>query len=113
MDRPASALEIRERASLPESDLVTVYRSLEALESIGVLQRVPLENGTQLFELTAPDDHFHHLICRKCHRTERLDFCLHGVFEERARAAGFTEVSHTIEVYGLCSDCGPAPADED
>ena len=46
MDRPASAEEVRERAELPESDLVTVYRNLETFESLGVLQRVPLENGT-------------------------------------------------------------------
>ena len=65
-DRPASAEEIRERAELVQSDLVTVYRNLETFENIGMLQRVLLENGTQLFELTAPDEHYHHLICREC-----------------------------------------------
>ena len=59
-DRPAGAEEIRERAELPPTDLVTVYRNLETFEGLGVLQRVPLENGTQLFELTAPDEHYHH-----------------------------------------------------
>ena len=67
-DRPASAEEIRERAELPPSDLVTVYRNLETFEKLGVLQRVPLENGTHLFELTAPDEHYHNLICRDCHK---------------------------------------------
>ena len=41
-DRPASAEEIRERAGLAQSDLVTVYRNLETFENIGMLQRVLL-----------------------------------------------------------------------
>ena len=45
-DRPASAEEIRERADLNESDLVTVYRNLEAFENIGMLQRVLLKMST-------------------------------------------------------------------
>ncbi|MEC8219633.1 MAG: transcriptional repressor, partial [Verrucomicrobiota bacterium] len=77
-DRPSSAEEIRERAGLTQSDLVTVYRNLETFENIGMLQRVLLENGTQLFELTAPDEHYHHLICRECHKTERLDICVNN-----------------------------------
>lgn len=105
MERPASAIEIRARAGLPDSDLVTVYRSLEAFASLGILQRVPLESGTHLFEITAPDDHFHHLICRRCLRTERLDVCLGSELETRARERGFTRVSHVIEVYGLCAEC--------
>ena len=49
---------------MPATDLVTVYRDLDAFEAIHALQRIPLENGTQLFELTAPGEHYHHLICR-------------------------------------------------
>ena len=48
-----------------------MHRNIDAFESLGVLQRILLENGTQLFELTAPDEHYHHLICRECHKTER------------------------------------------
>ncbi|WP_269523967.1 Fur family transcriptional regulator [Coraliomargarita parva] len=105
MDRPASAEEIRERAELPASDLVTVYRNLETFEHLGVLQRVPLENGTQLFELTAPDEHYHHLICRKCHKTERLDICVGHEVVKRAKAHGYSKIAHVMEVYGLCEDC--------
>ena len=104
-DRPASAEEIRERAELPASDLVTVYRNIEAFESLGVLQRVLLENGTQLFELTAPDEHYHHLICRECHKTERLDVCVSHEVIEKAKAHGFSKIAHLMEVYGVCQEC--------
>ena len=46
--RPVSAEEIRKQAGLPPSDLVTVYRNLEAFEAIQVLQRIPMESGAQL-----------------------------------------------------------------
>lgn len=105
-DRPATAEEIRERAELPASDLVTVYRNLETFEKLGVLQRVPLENGTQLFELTAPDEHYHHLICRECHKTERLDICVGQEVVKKAKAHGFSEIAHLMEVYGVCEECG-------
>ncbi|MGJ8637872.1 MAG: Fur family transcriptional regulator [Opitutaceae bacterium] len=105
LDRPGSAEEIRERADLPASDLVTIYRNLETFEGLGVLQRVPLENGTQLFELTAPDDHYHHLICRKCHKTERLDVCVNHALVEKAKAQGYSKIAHVLEVYGVCEDC--------
>lgn len=105
MDRPASAEEIRERAELPASDLVTVYRNLETFEGLGVLQRVPLEKGTQLFELTAPDEHYHHLICRECHKAERLDVCVSKEVVSKAKSHGYSQIAHVMEVYGLCEEC--------
>lgn len=104
-DRPATAEQIRERAALPSSDLVTVYRNLETFAGLRVLQRVPLENGTQLFELTAPDEHYHHLICRTCHKAERLDVCVSHEVVGKAKSHGFSEITHLMEVYGLCADC--------
>lgn len=109
-DRPVSASVLRDKTGLPESDLVTVYRTLEAFEKIGILQRIPLEESGCLFELTEPDDHHHHFVCRECHRTERLDLCLAKELEDRAKELGFIEVTHLIEVYGLCKDCQPTSA---
>lgn len=113
LDRPVSAAALRDKAGLPESDLVTVYRTLEAFEGIGIIQKIPLEESGCLFELTEPNDHHHHFVCRDCHRTERLDLCLAKELEDRAQKLGFTEISHLIEVYGLCEDCRPTPASGD
>ena len=112
-DRPVSAAVLRDKAGLPESDLVTVYRTLDAFEKIGIIQRIPLEETGCLFELTEPNDHHHHFVCRECHRTERLDLCLATELEERARKLGFTQINHLMEVYGLCEECQPAPASEE
>ncbi|MEM8867205.1 MAG: Fur family transcriptional regulator [Verrucomicrobiota bacterium] len=104
-DRPATAEEIRQRAALAPTDLVTVYRNLDAFESIHVLQRILLENGTQLFELTRPGEHYHHLICRECHKAERLDVCVSHEVVSKAKAYGYSEIAHVMEVYGVCEDC--------
>ena len=105
LDHPASAEEIRQQAQLPATKLVTVYRNLELLSEIGTLQRVPLENGTQLFELTAPGEHYHHLICRECHQAERLDVCLGEELRRMAEAQGYSQINHVMEVYGTCKKC--------
>jgi Fe2+ or Zn2+ uptake regulation protein len=104
-EHPASAEEVRLSAGLPETDLVTVYRNLEALHNIGVIQRIPLENGTQLFELTAPGEHYHHLICRECHQAERLNLCVGKEVLDRAKAHGYSRITHIMEVYGVCKNC--------
>jgi Fe2+ or Zn2+ uptake regulation protein len=107
LDRPVSASALRDLAGLPETDLVTVYRTLEAFEGIGIIQKIPLEEMGCLYELTETNDHYHHFVCRECHRTERLDLCLEDELGARAEKLGFTEVSHLMEVYGVCGECKP------
>jgi len=107
-DHPLSADELRRKAGFTSTDLVTVYRNLEAFQGAGILQRIPLEDGSQLFELTNLDDHYHHLICRQCHKTERLEVCLGGELSNKAEGMGYTKIAHVLEVYGLCGPCTTA-----
>lgn len=104
-DRPVSAEELRVRAELPKSDLVTIYRTIEAFLGVGIIQGIPLESGVTIYELTEPGDHHHHFVCRECHRTERLDLCLASDLEKMAQKLGFSEISHVMEVYGCCEEC--------
>ncbi|MDF1813209.1 MAG: Fur family transcriptional regulator [Verrucomicrobiales bacterium] len=105
LDRPVSVEELRVLADLPPSDLVTVYRTIEAFSGIGIVQGIPLESGGTIYELTEPGDHHHHLICRVCHKTERLDVCMGKELEQKAHNLGFRDVTHVMEVYGSCKDC--------
>ena len=104
-DRPVSATELCERAGLVESDLVTVYRTIEAFAGIGIIQGIPLESGGTIYELTEPNDHHHHFVCRQCHKTERLDLCFAEELEKQAAQIGFSDIRHVMEVYGRCGDC--------
>jgi Fe2+ or Zn2+ uptake regulation protein len=101
---PLSAEELYQ-ASEMQLDLVTIYRNMSVFVEYGVVQLIQLENGKQLFELTPQGDHFHHIVCRKCHHTERLELCFGAELERYATGKGYSSVNHVIEVYGLCKNC--------
>lgn len=104
-DRPYSAEELLSKAESGSLDLVTIYRNMTIFAEHGLVQVIQLESGKQLFELHVDGDHHHHIICRECHDTVRLDLCFGGELEKLAKSCGFSELNHTIEVFGLCAKC--------
>ena len=103
--RPLSAEEIHTLAGDGMLDLVTVYRSLGALEEAGIVQRHPLERGRSLYALIGSSHHHHHVICRRCGRIDRLPGCDTARLEAAARACGYAELTHIMEIYGVCPAC--------
>ena len=104
-DNPLSADETHAQLAKGTCDLVTVYRSLEQFEKIGVLQLGVRENGTKVYCLSHGHDHHHHLTCRSCGRTERVDLCMGVELEKVGKSYGFTDMTHVMEVFGTCPDC--------
>jgi len=52
------------------------------------------------------EDHHHHLVCRQCGRSVEVSGPEVEAWAERvAAAAGYTEISHTLEVFGTCPAC--------
>jgi len=102
---PLSAEEIYEQAGDGTLDLVTVYRNLESLDNAGIVQRHPLERGRSLYALTTPGHHHHHVICRHCGKIERLPSCDTSRLEAAARSQGFSNLTHVMEIYGVCPLC--------
>ena len=103
--KPYSADEIHEMLGSSSFDLVTVYRNLEAFETAGIVNRISTESGKGLFEINAEQHHYHHIICRKCHRTEKLDKCEVKKREKLASDLGYSEITHVLELYGVCETC--------
>ncbi len=103
--RPLSADELLAVGSTKDFDLVTVYRNMAAFAEAGLVQTLVLESGKQLFELREPHDHHHHILCRRCHQVVRLDLCFGQELEKLARQHGFSDLTHTIEVFGVCATC--------
>ena len=92
--------------SNPHIGRATVYRSMEKLVHMKVLDRIDFVDGTHFFRLCGSDSHHHHLACTKCHRVVELDFCLED--EQIAaieRQQGFSIQDHAITFFGLCRDC--------
>lgn len=101
---PLSAEQIHEAAGDDKLDLVTVYRSLVAMDDAGIVQRHP-RAGSQPLRPGHPGHHHHHVICRRCGRIERLPGCDSSRLEAAAKAKGFGELTHVMEVYGICPGC--------
>lgn len=84
--------------------LATVYRTLQALADSGDVD-VIVRDGETAYRQCSPSHH-HHLVCRVCQSTVELE----APEVERWAAGvagqhGFTDVSHTVEVYGVCPTC--------
>jgi Fur family ferric uptake transcriptional regulator len=106
--RPLSAEQIYEAAGDDKLDLVTIYRSLGAMDDAGIVQRHPLERGRSLYALVSPGHHHHHVICRRCGRIDRLPGCDTSRLEAAARTKGYAQLTHIMEVYGICPACTPS-----
>ncbi len=85
--------------------LTTVYRTLQALadsEEVDVLRNADGETAYR----RCSKGHHHHLVCRDCGRTVEVE----GPAVERwadkvAAEHGYTDISHTLEIFGTCADC--------
>jgi len=106
-ESPMSADECFAGLTNVKCDLVTIYRCLEQFEKTGIVELGVRENGTRVYCLGHGHEggHHHHLTCRKCGHAERVDICMGNELEELARGHGFTNVTHVMEVFGLCPSC--------
>ena len=94
------------RERYPALGLVTVYRTVEKLDELGLIQRVHQPSGCHAYIPAAPG-HQHLLICQSCGRAEyfsgdRLD----ALMEEVAGESGFQIQDHWLQLFGKCRDCG-------
>jgi Fur family transcriptional regulator, ferric uptake regulator len=102
----AQDLHARLRQQGESVGLTTVYRHLQVLVDRGEVDVLRRDDGETLYRRCATDTHHHHLICRQCGRTVEVAGREIEAWTARVAAAeGFTEVAHTIEIYGTCSDC--------
>lgn len=94
---------LRERGA--KVGLTTVYRTLQLLVDAGDADTTRLPGGEQLFRLCSPTHH-HHLVCRDCGKTVEVEGpAVERWADEVAAGNGFTDVGHTIELFGICRDC--------
>ncbi len=109
MDRhgPFTVDEIHSKLIKKSCDLATIYRSLASLEKADLIRRCEFGDGIARFELSERErhHHHHHVICKKCRRVAVLDDCELKEIDRIAQKRGFTEISHSLEFFGVCPDC--------
>jgi len=95
----------RARKKYRELGLVSVYRTLEKLEELGLVQRVHQPQGCQAF-ITAGTGHQHLLLCQKCGTATLFEGDnLEGLITSIARQTGYQIKDHWLQLFGLCKNC--------
>jgi Fur family transcriptional regulator, ferric uptake regulator len=85
--------------------LTTVYRTLQTLVEEGEVDLMRMPNGEQLYRRCGTAHH-HHLTCRGCSTTvEVMSPTVERWAATTSSDHGFTHVSHTLEIFGVCSRC--------
>jgi Fur family transcriptional regulator, ferric uptake regulator len=85
--------------------LVSVYRTLEKLEELGLIQRVHQPQGCQAF-IAASHEHEHLLICSRCGSVARFSGDdLEMLFRSIAHKTGYAINDHWLQLFGLCENC--------
>ncbi|WMF04460.1 Fur family transcriptional regulator [Micromonospora robiginosa] len=85
--------------------LTTVYRTLQALADADEIDVMRPPGGEHLYRRCS-GGHHHHLVCRGCGRTVEVAGPAVEKWADRISAEhGFTEVSHTLEIFGTCPAC--------
>ncbi len=102
----AQELHARMRDGGQNVGLATVYRTLQNLAADGEVDVLRTDDGESVYRRCATEHHHHHLVCRDCGRTVEVE----GPTVERwtdavAAEHGFTDVRHTLEIFGCCSAC--------
>lgn len=95
----------------PEIGLATIYRTLQLLRDMELVDRINLDDGCVRYEIGhllrdgAKHNH-HHLICRGCGRVVPFDGDLLDDLERHIEESiGFHVLDHELKFYGLCRDC--------
>lgn len=93
------------REANPRIGRATVFRTLDMLAEQGALERIDLPTGEHAYVACAPEEHHHHVVCRRCGKSVEVeDSGLQSVVGEIARRSGFVIDSHRLELFGLCPD---------
>ncbi len=106
-ERPLTPLEVFDlgRRINPRLGLVTVYRTLDKLEALGLVQRVHQARSCQAF-LRAGQGHQHILLCEGCGRAVLFEGDrLEALFRRIGQETGFDIRDHWLQVSGVCEAC--------
>jgi Fur family ferric uptake transcriptional regulator len=97
----------RVRAEGARIGIASVYRTLDGLDGLGLVQRVDLGDGVYRFERADPRGaHHHHLVCDDCGKVEPFaDQALEAAIVSVAGGRGYEVAAHDVVLRGACGDC--------
>lgn len=95
----------------PAIGRATVFRTLQLLCDVGLLERLRLESGQEAYVLGHACHHHHHMVCSRCGRVEEIEGCgVESYIEKVAKERGFVLNGHALEMFGHCAACNQGGA---
>jgi Fur family transcriptional regulator, ferric uptake regulator len=92
------------KASAP--GMTTIYRSLETLQRLQLIQAAGFGQGEKNFEAVHPGEHYHHLTCTNCRASLHIDTSLVENMRSKIQKQHNFEVRMQIlELFGVCVNC--------
>jgi len=87
--------------------LATVYRTLQKMAEKQDIDAIKSIDGETLYRHCGQNDgHHHHLICNKCGLTITVEGpAIENWTDKVAKENGFSEVSHKVDIFGICKNC--------
>lgn len=112
-DEHLTAEEIYElaRRKYPEIGLATIYRTLQVLVGLHVIEKISLDDGFARYEFgkEGTDGHHHrhhHAVCLGCGAVISIeDDLLDGLEQAVRKRIGFQVTDHELNLYGFCREC--------
>jgi len=102
----ADDLVAASRRHRPAVGRATIFRSLDLLTSLGLVERVDLPDGSHAYVTCQPAGHHHHIVCQRCGRsTEVGDLGLSPILRRVEAESGYAVERHRLELFGTCPAC--------
>ncbi|MDD2371155.1 MAG: Fur family transcriptional regulator [Firmicutes bacterium] len=108
VEYPVDVLEIKDKLNDNdiEINLSTVYRALEDMAEVGIVNRVNFSSDTRVFYELNRNGHHHYLHCLKCKALVIIDGCpLDDYQEDLAKKTKYDLTGHNLDIYGYCPKC--------
>ncbi|RIN88845.1 Fur family transcriptional regulator [Mammaliicoccus sciuri] len=99
-------LKVKDKA--PEIGLATVYRTLELLAELKVVDKINFGDGVARFDLRKEGaKHFHHhMVCMECGAVDEIEEDLLEDVERRVeKEFNFKILDHRLTFHGICHRC--------
>ena len=94
------------RGSGESVGLATVYRHLQRMADAGAVDAVQGGDDELVYRVCGSVRHHHHLVCRRCRRSTELESAeVERWAARQAEQRGYTDVEHTVELFGTCESC--------
>ena len=92
------------RAEHPGIGRMTVFRMLDVLVKLGIVDRLTFPDGTECYTVGCGTHQY--AKCESCHKVVELDLALQSdLLDAAAQQSGFMPLGQRIEIDGWCEDC--------